>query len=156
MNPRVEPEHLTRAGSCLPWSFWVKLEETAFSESQTWASQVVLVVKKPPAKAGDTRDSCSIPGSGRSPEKEMATYPSVLAWRTPWAEEPGRLQSTGSQKRDTTERFRTQSQTHPRDDGMTGLPPSPEAGPHVPEKQGCRWTLGPPHLQVETSADTDT
>ena len=31
------------------------------------ASQVVLVVKNPPAKAGDTGDSGSIPGSGRSP-----------------------------------------------------------------------------------------
>ena len=32
-----------------------------------WASQVVLVVKNPPANAGDIRDVCSIPGSGRSP-----------------------------------------------------------------------------------------
>ena len=31
-------------------------------------------------------------------EKEMATYSSVLAWRIPWTEEPGRLQSKGSQK----------------------------------------------------------
>ena len=31
------------------------------------ASQVVLVVKNPPAKAGDVRDLSSIPGSGRSP-----------------------------------------------------------------------------------------
>ena len=31
-------------------------------------------------------------------EKEMATYSSVLAWRIPWAEEPGRLQSLESQK----------------------------------------------------------
>ena len=31
-----------------------------------WASQVVLVVKNPPANAGDTRDAGSIPGSGRS------------------------------------------------------------------------------------------
>ena len=31
-------------------------------------------------------------------EKEMATYSSILAWRIPWTEEPGRLQSTGSQK----------------------------------------------------------
>ena len=31
-----------------------------------WASQVVLVVKNPPANAGDTRDMGSIPGSGRS------------------------------------------------------------------------------------------
>ena len=67
MNPRVEPEHLTRAGSCLPWSFWVKLEETAFSESQTWASQVVLVVKKPPATSGDIRHAGSIFGLGRCP-----------------------------------------------------------------------------------------
>ena len=32
----------------------------------TWASQVVLVVKNPPAKAGDLRDAGSIPGLGRS------------------------------------------------------------------------------------------
>ena len=29
-------------------------------------------------------------------EKEMATHSSILAWRIPWAEEPGRLQSMGS------------------------------------------------------------
>ena len=29
-------------------------------------------------------------------EKEMATHASILAWRIPWTEEPGRLQSTGS------------------------------------------------------------
>ena len=29
-------------------------------------------------------------------EKEMATHSSVLAWKIPWTEEPGRLQSTGS------------------------------------------------------------
>ena len=31
-------------------------------------------------------------------EKEMATQSSILAWRIPWTEEPGRLQSTGLQK----------------------------------------------------------
>ena len=31
-------------------------------------------------------------------EKEMATHSSTLAWRTPWAEEPGGLQSLGSQR----------------------------------------------------------
>ena len=31
-------------------------------------------------------------------EKEMATHSSVLAWRIPWAEEPGRIQSMGSQR----------------------------------------------------------
>ena len=31
-------------------------------------------------------------------EEEMATHSSMLAWETPWTEEPGGLQSTGSQK----------------------------------------------------------
>ena len=31
-------------------------------------------------------------------EKEMATHSSVLAWRIPWTEKPGRLQSMGSQQ----------------------------------------------------------
>ena len=31
-------------------------------------------------------------------EKEMATLCSILAWKTPWTEEPGRLQSMGSQR----------------------------------------------------------
>ena len=35
-------------------------------------------------------------------EKEMATHSSILAWRIPWTEEPGGLQSIGSQKSDTT------------------------------------------------------
>ena len=36
-------------------------------------------------------------------EKEMATHSSILAWRIPWTEEPGGLQSTGSQESDRTE-----------------------------------------------------
>ena len=31
-------------------------------------------------------------------EKDMATYSSILAWRIPWTEEPGGLQSTGLQR----------------------------------------------------------
>ena len=34
-------------------------------------------------------------------EKEMATHSSILAWKIPWTEEPGRLQSMGSQKSQT-------------------------------------------------------
>ena len=34
-------------------------------------------------------------------EKELATHSSILAWEIPWAEEPGRLQSIGSQKSQT-------------------------------------------------------
>ena len=42
-------------------------------------------------------DSGSIPGSGRSLDEEMATHSSILAWRIPWTEEPGGLQSMGLQ-----------------------------------------------------------
>ena len=38
-------------------------------------------------------------------KEEVATYSTILAWRIPWTEEPGGLQSTGSQESDTTERL---------------------------------------------------
>ena len=53
------------------------------------------MVKNMPANAGDMG---SIPGLGRSLEKEMATHSSTLAWKIPWTENPGRLQSMGSQR----------------------------------------------------------
>ena len=59
---------------------------------------MALVVKNPPANAGDIRDMGSIPGSGRSPEEGTATHSSILAWRIPWTEEPGGLQPIGSQR----------------------------------------------------------
>ena len=43
-------------------------------------------------------DESSITGSGRSPGGGRATHSSILAWRIPWTEEPGRLQSMGSQR----------------------------------------------------------
>ena len=48
--------------------------------------------------ACDVGHPSSIPGLGRSPEKGMVTHSSILAWRIPWTEEPGRLQSIGSQR----------------------------------------------------------
>ena len=53
------------------------------------------------ASAHNAGDLGSIPGSGRSLEKEMATHSSILAWRIPWTEDPGRLQSTGVAKSQT-------------------------------------------------------
>ena len=53
------------------------------------------MVKNPPNNAGGMG---SIPGSGRSLEKEVPTHSSILAWEIPWTEEPGGLQSMGSQK----------------------------------------------------------
>ena len=53
------------------------------------------VVKDPPANA---RDTGSIPGLGRSPGEGNGNPIRVLAWEIPWTEEPGELQSTGSQR----------------------------------------------------------
>ena len=44
-------------------------------------------------------DSGSIPGLGRSPGGGNGAHSSILAWRIPWTEEPGGLQSMGSQRR---------------------------------------------------------
>ena len=63
-----------------------------------WSSQVVLVEKNQPANAGDIGDVGSIPGSGRSPGEEHGTHSSILAWRIPWTEESGGLQSMGLQR----------------------------------------------------------
>ena len=46
----------------------------------------------------NTEDIGLILGSGRSPEKEMATHDSILAWKIPWTEESDKLQFMGSQK----------------------------------------------------------
>ena len=48
-----------------------------------------LVVKNPPANAGDIRDTGSISGSKDPLEEDMATYSSILFWKIPWTEEPG-------------------------------------------------------------------
>ena len=57
------------------------------------------MVKNLPENAGDVG---SILGwEGRSVEKEMTTHSSVFAWRIPWTEEPGGLESMGSQKNQT-------------------------------------------------------
>jgi len=61
------------------------------------ASQEVLVIKILPASAGGIRDSGSIPGSGRSPGGGHGNHSSILAWSILWTEEPGGLQSIGSQ-----------------------------------------------------------
>ena len=54
--------------------------------------------KEPACNAGDTTDTGSIPGLGRSPGGGHTTHSSILAWRIPWTEEPDRLQFIGSQR----------------------------------------------------------
>ena len=56
------------------------------------------MVKNPLANAQDIRDVESILGQEDPLENGMITHHSILAWRIPWTEEPGGLQSMGSQR----------------------------------------------------------
>ena len=60
----------------------------------SWVSLVVQMIKNPPAM-----QEIWVPSLGQedSLEEGMATRSSILAWRIPWTEEPGGLQSIGSQ-----------------------------------------------------------
>ena len=53
------------------------------------------MVKEPSANGGEQVQPL---GWEDNLEKEMVTQSSILAWRIPWTEEPGRLQSTGLQR----------------------------------------------------------
>jgi len=48
--------------------------------------------------AHNVGDLSLIPGREAPLEKRMATHSSILAWRIPWTEEPGKLQSIGLQR----------------------------------------------------------
>ena len=56
------------------------------------------VVKNMPADSGDTVDTGLVPGLRSSSGKGMATHSSILAWKIPWTEEHGGLQSIGLQR----------------------------------------------------------
>ena len=58
-----------------------------------WVSLVAQMVKNPPAM---WETWLGFPVWEDPLEEDMATYSSILAWRIPWTEEPGRLQSVGS------------------------------------------------------------
>ena len=55
------------------------------------------MVKKPPASAGDIRDM-DLMGWEDPLEKGITTHCSIFAWRIPWTEEPGGLESMGLQR----------------------------------------------------------
>ena len=50
-------------------------------------------------------DLSSIPGREDPLEKEMAIHSSTIAWKIPWTEEPGRLQSMGHKELEMTEQL---------------------------------------------------
>ena len=57
-----------------------------------------LSVKESTASAGDKGDTGLIPDQVDLLEEKMATHSSILAWRIPWIEDPGRIQSMESQR----------------------------------------------------------
>ena len=78
------------------------LKHKSFLKSQNnnlvriiWTSLVAQSVKRLP-----TMQETQVQSLGWEDllKKEMATYSSILAWKIPWTEEPGRLQSMGSQR----------------------------------------------------------
>ena len=60
------------------------------TQSRTWLTWL--------SSSSNAGDPSSVPGSGRSPGEGNGNHSSILAWRIPWMEEPGRLQSRGSQR----------------------------------------------------------
>ena len=102
-------EHAQLPGSCLCTQGHIleciTLQEHPNHGDDALASGVFLgvqVVKNLPAHVGDLRDLGSIPGLGRSPGGAHGSPSSMLAWRIPCTEEPGRLQSMVSKESDTT------------------------------------------------------
>ena len=59
---------------------------------------MALELKNLSANVGDIREAGSAPGLGRIPQGGMATHSSILAWRSPWTEELGEVQSIRSQR----------------------------------------------------------
>ena len=87
-------------GCCRTW-----LLHFNFSEIVSWSQiKVYLFVVSFPCGSAGKESACnvgalgSVPGAGRSLEKGIATHSSILVWKIPWTEEPGGLQSMGSQK----------------------------------------------------------
>ena len=82
-----------RTGTCCVSSTW-SAAWLKHSVNEPWGFPGGSVLKNLPANGGDLG---SILGGEDPLEKEMATRSSVLAWEIPRTEEPGRLQSMGSQ-----------------------------------------------------------
>ena len=67
------------------------------------ACQVVLVVNNLTANAGGERDTAWIPALGKSTGVGSGNHSSILAWKTPWTEEPGGCSPWSCKELDVTE-----------------------------------------------------
>ena len=87
--------------SSIPGSGRSPGERIGYPLQYSWASPVAQTLKNPPAMQGTWIQSLGweeIPWRKKPLEKGTAIHSSILAWRIPWTEEPGRLQSMGLQR----------------------------------------------------------
>ena len=97
-DPGIEPSllHWRQTLYCLNHQGGLETQTMSFlntlSLGWSWASFIAQSVKNLPAMQ---ETQVRFLGWEDPLEKEMATHSSILAWRIPWTEEPGRLQSTG-------------------------------------------------------------
>ena len=94
-SPGKEPACNTGDPSLIPGSGRSPGERIGYPLQCSWASLVTQMVKNLPAMWETWVRSLSWEDAL---EKEMATHSRILAWRIPWTEEPGRLQSMGLQR----------------------------------------------------------
>ena len=71
---------------------------TTILKNSSYPTQALLVAQRLKRLPGMLETQVRSLGKEDPLEKEMATHSSTLAWRIPWREEPGRLQSMGSQR----------------------------------------------------------
>ena len=91
-DPPHKPNKSPKVNSSPPW---------VSSLSQDWEWRKVYITKHM-MRVAHRKEKL---GSQKRSEKAMAPHSSTLAWKIPWTEEPGRLQSMGSLGVDTTERL---------------------------------------------------
>ena len=84
------------AHTCATW----RLSERPTGTIILWESTFPdgTMINNPATNAEDERNEGSIPELGSLLGEELATRSSIFAWRIPWTEEPGRLQTTGSHR----------------------------------------------------------
>ena len=87
-------------GSSWPrdWTHISGISCIAFNECLSYVQRASLVAQRLKRLPAMQETLVRSPGQEDPLEKEMTTYSSILAWRIPWTEEPGGLQSTGSQR----------------------------------------------------------
>ena len=137
-----------------PVKYFFEMVSVLWKSTVTWASQVGLVVKNPSANVEDIRDAGSVPGLGDPLEKGMATHSSILAWKIPWTEEPGELQSLELQRVKYNWRDSTHMNTR-----VDSLPHIQRIFPAQELNWGllhCRWILYQLSYQGSPSTHTGT